>query len=76
MLASKRASSVMLFGLMSGLIEIGAPYVAQGGGYAAQKIRAGWQQVPNVMAWAQDRLGPAARRQPDVEMGLAGAARR
>lgn len=76
MLASKRASSVMLFGLMSGLIEIGAPYVAQGGGYAAQKIRAGWQQVPNVMAWAQDRLGPAARRQSDVEMGLAGAARR
>lgn len=76
MLAGKRASSVMLFGLMSGLIEIGAPYVAQGGAYAARKIKDGWQQAPNVMAWAQERLGPTARRPSDVEMGLAGAARR
>lgn len=46
MLAGKRASSVMLFGLMSGLIEIGAPYVAQGGAYAARKIRTAGSRRP------------------------------
>ncbi|GKT26155.1 hypothetical protein AVHM3334_20215 [Acidovorax sp. SUPP3334] len=71
MLAQKRASSVMLFGVMSGLIEIGVPYVAQGGAYTAQKIRQAWQQAPNVMTWAQSRLGPAAHepQSHDLELG-------
>jgi len=73
MLAQKRASSVMLFGVMSGLIEIGVPYVAQGGAYTAQKIRQAWQHAPNVMDWAQNTLGPVARRpqEHDLEMGRA-----
>ncbi|AVS98857.1 hypothetical protein C7Y68_09900 [Paracidovorax avenae] len=67
MLSGKRASSVLIMGLMSGTIELGAPYAARGGAYVARTIHQGLQQTSsNLMAWAQARFGAA---EPDLEAG-------
>ncbi len=68
MLSAKRASSVLLMGLMSGTIELGVPYVAEGGAYVARAVRAGLRRTSSdLMAWAQHRFG--AEPLPDIEAG-------
>ncbi|MBF9264224.1 hypothetical protein, partial [Paracidovorax cattleyae] len=67
MLSGKRASSVLIMGLMSGTIELGAPYAARGGAYVARAIHQGLQQSSSgLVAWAQARFGAA---EPDLEAG-------